>query len=236
MVLKSSARRRKDFGVLKIVVFDSGYGGEFFADRLATELPVVEILRVINWRDADELLTSPHAARKIARDSLKPYIGRVDLIIFANYLLSLTSLKYFQRKFKNQKFLGLGLKTPDAFIKYDTLILSTKAVSRTINFHNYLFHLNRNIKILNLDTWPAKIDDGELTVAEIQNTFELLLAGHPSFRPREIILASSQFSDIKPGLKKIFGQSLKIYDGFDDTIRCACKTLGIRGGVGKKLK
>ena len=70
--------------MLKIVIFDSGYGGEFFADRLKAELPIVEIIRVIDWRNAEKILSSPRDARNIARDSLRPYIGKVDLIIFAN--------------------------------------------------------------------------------------------------------------------------------------------------------
>ena len=222
--------------MLKIVVFDSGYGGEFFADCLAEELPIVEILRVINWREADKILLSPHTARKVAIESLRPYIGKVDLIIFANYLLSLTSLKYFQRKFKNQKFLGLSLKDPDTFIKQDTLILSTKAVTKTISYGNFVFRLKRDVKTLNLDSWPAKIDDGELNFTEIRQTLDKFLIKFPKFRPSEVILASSQFNDIKKELKKFFGQSLKIYDGFDDTIRRVSKTLNIRGRVGKKIK
>ena len=222
--------------MLKIVVFDSGYGGEFFADQLAAELPAVQIIRVINWREADKIISNPHSARKIALESLRLYIGRVDLIIFANYLLSLTSLKYFQHKFKNQKFLGLGLKVPDTFIRHDVLILSTKAVSKTINFYNFLFHLKRKTKVLNLDSWPTKIDDGELTATEIRYTLELFLAKTSGFNPREIILASSQFDDIKTELKEYFGSSLKIYDGFNDAIRRAGKLLRIRGGLGKKPK
>ncbi len=222
--------------MLKIVVFDSGYGGEFFADRLAEELPVVEILRVINWREADKILLNSHTARKVAMDSLRPYIGKVDLIIFANYLLSLTSLKYFQRKFKNQKFLGFSLKEPDTFIKHDTLILSTRAVTKTISYGNFVFRLKRNIKTLNLDSWPAKIDDGELKFNEICQTLNKFLANFPKFKPSEIILASSQFNDIKTELKKFFGQNLRIYDCFDDTIRKTSKILNIRGGVGKKTR
>ncbi len=220
--------------MLKIVVFDSGYGGEFFADRLDETLSIVEVIRVINWREADEILTNPRAARQIAIKSLRPYVGKVDLIIFANYLLSLTSLKYFQRKFSDQRFLGLELKMPDTFIKRDVLVLSTKAVSKTINFRNFLFRLKRNIKVLNLDTWPSKIDDGELTSEEINHTLKLFLAKTSNFEPQEIILASSQFNDIKSELKAFFGQSLKIYDGFDDAIRQASKILKLRGGVGKK--
>lgn len=221
--------------MLKIVVFDSGYGGEFFADCLAEELPIVEILRVINWREADKILSNSRTARKVAMDSLRPYIGKVDLIIFANYLLSLTSLKYFQRKFKNQKFLGLSLKEPDTFIRRDTLILSTKAVTKTMGYGNFVFRLKRDVKTLNLDSWPAKIDDGELDFVEIRQTLNKFLIDFPKFKPSEVILASSQFNDIKTELKKFFGQNLRIYDGFEETIRKTSKVLNIRGRVGKKI-
>lgn len=221
--------------MLKIVVFDSGYGGEFFADCLAEELPIVEILRVINWREADKILSNSRTARKVAMDSLRPYIGKVDLIIFANYLLSLTSLKYFQRKFKNQKFLGLSLKEPDTFIRRDTLILSTKAVTRTMGYGNFVFRLKRDVKTLNLDSWPAKIDDGELDFVEIRQTLNKFLIDFPKFKPSEVILASSQFNDIKTELKKFFGQNLRIYDGFEEAIRKTSKVLNIRGRVGKKI-
>ncbi len=220
--------------MLKIVVFDSGYGGEFFADQLEEELPVAEVLRVINWREADKILSNPRSARQIAETSIRPYIGRVDLIIFANYLLALSSLKYFKNKYQNQKFLGLELKSPDTFIKRDVLILSTSAVSKTTGYHKFIFQIKRKTKTLNLDSWPAKIDDGELTFTEIKQTIQIFLSKCPKFNPQEIVLASSQFNDIKTELKKLFGQNLKIYESFDDTIRKTCKLLNIRGGTGKK--
>ena len=220
--------------MLKVVIFDSGYGGEFFADQLKEELPILEILRVINWREADKILLNPRTARQVAEDSLRPYIGKVDLIIFANYLLSLTSLKYFKHKYKNQKFLGFKLKFPDTFVKRDVLILSTSAVSKTISYRNFLLRIKRKTRTLNLDSWPAKIDDGELSSTEIKTIIRSFLVYHPGFDPKEIILASSQFNDIKSELKSIFGQSLKIYDSFNDTIRDACKILSVRGGTGKK--
>ena len=78
------------FLMLKIVIFDSGYGGEFFADRLEETFPIVEVIRVINWREAEKILMSPRTAREVAEESLRPYIGKVDLIIFAKLLYFLT--------------------------------------------------------------------------------------------------------------------------------------------------
>ena len=52
--------------MLKVVIFDSGYGGEFFADKLEEEVPVIEVVRVIDWRNASQILSGPRSARKAA--------------------------------------------------------------------------------------------------------------------------------------------------------------------------
>ena len=88
--------------MIKVIVFDSGYGGELFADLLEESIPILEVIRVIDWRNADKILSSAKTARKIAETALRPYLGKVDLIIFANYLLTITSLKYFSHKYKEQ--------------------------------------------------------------------------------------------------------------------------------------
>ena len=219
--------------MLKIVIFDSGYGGESFADCLEEKLPVVEVIRVIDWRNTDKLLANPKSARKVAEDALRPYLGKVDLIIFANYLLSLTSLKYFQRKYKNQKFLGFNLEEPSTFIKYDTLILTTKAVAKTINYHNFVFRMKRKIKTLTLDDWVPKIDDGELKFDEIRETILRSFVG-TDFYPKEVILGCTQFSDIKNELHKALGGNVRIYDDTADVMRRTHKILNLRGGAGKR--
>lgn len=219
--------------MLKIVIFDSGYGGEFFADRLEEELPIVEVIRVIDWRNADKILNNPKEARRIAREDLRPYIGKVDLIIFANYLLTATSLKFFRRKYKNQRFLGLNLKKPNTPLKENVIILTTKALTKTINYYNFILHLRHKSKTITLDSWPALIDDGELSCLAIKE----VLYPYIDYKnqSQEVFLFCSQFYDIKSDLNKLFGYSLKIHDGFDDTIREVSKTLRIKGGA-KKLK
>ena len=221
--------------MLKIVVFDCGYGGELFANRLEESLPVVEIIRVIDWRHADEIQSSPKRARDCAQAALRPYIGRVDLIVFANHLLSATSLKYFRRKYKTQKFLGFHLKMPDTYIKHDVLVLATKPLTKTIAYRNFLFRSKRKTKTFTPDTWPAKIDDGLLTESEIQAELSNI-NDNSKFNPREAILACSQFSDIKSELRNVLGHNLRIYDSFDETIYWIYKILKIRGGAIKKNK
>lgn len=219
--------------MLKVVVFDSGYGGELFADYLQENLPIIQIIQVIDWRNAERIMSKSKDARKFAEAALAPYFGRVDLIIFANHLLTITSLKYFRHKFKNQKFLGLDLKHPDNSVERDTLILTTKAVTKTINYHNFLFRLKRYTKTITLDPWLAKIDNDELTDSEVVNALKMFSIKE-KIRPKDVILACSHFNDLKPELRICFGGNLKIYDSFDDAYRKTCKVLKLRGGAGKK--
>lgn len=219
--------------MLKVVIYDCGYGGELLADWLEAELPILEIIRVIDWRSAHKMQSSSKDARRIAEADLRPYVGRVDLIILANHLLAITSLKYFRRKYKTQHFIGFNLKKPTSPPKDSSIILTTKAVTRTVNYYNFILHLRRKTKTVILDTWPAKIDDGELTMQEIKETLgHLVMQGKHT---QEIFLICSQFRDIKQELISIFGRSLKIHDGFNEILRETCKTLRIRGAL-KKLK
>lgn len=219
--------------MLKVVIFDSGYGGENIADQLAEEIPVIEIIRVIDWRHAKEIQSSAKDARYFAEEALRPYIGKVDLIIFANYLLSITSLKYFKRKYEKQKFLGLGLERPCSFVKKDTLILTTRAVAKTFTFRSFTFTLRNSPKILILEDWPARIDDGELPFDEIKKVIQQNLS-IPDDSPVDIILACSQFIDIRSELEKTTKGNVQICDGTREVFSAIYKKLRLRGGSGRK--
>lgn len=217
--------------MLKVVVYDCCYGGEFFADRLESELPVMEVIRVIDWRCADKIQSNPKAAREIAKNDLLPYIGHVDLIILANHLLTLTSLKYFRRKYKNQRFVGLNLRKPTSPPKKNAVILTTKAVTRTIGYYGFKFRLRNKTTTVTLDNWLSKIDDGELTKQEIKDTLDHFITY--GTRSQEIFLGCSQFFELKPEISEMFGRNIKIHDGFSDAYKEICRTLQIRGAKKK---
>lgn len=213
--------------MLKIVVFDSGYGGELFADKLEEEIPVVEVIRVIDWRNAEEILKNPRRARKAAKEALRPYLGKVDLIIFANQLLTLTSLRYFRRKYKKQAFVGLGLERPRK-VKEQTVVLTTRAVCRTMNYQHYLLKVKGKIATVCLDTWPEMIDDGELTDSDVNKMAGECLAGLKK-KPGRVVLACSHFCDIKDGIRRTFGHNVNICDDVEETIREVYLALNLRG-------
>ena len=212
--------------MLKIVVFDSGYGGEFFADYLQEKLPIVEIIRVIDWRNADKILKNPKSARNAAKEALRPYIGKVDLIIFANYLLSTTSLKYFRRRYKDQKFTGFTFRPKRIAVKKRTLVVATSPITRNLSYA--VFAHRAKAKTICFDSWPLLIDDGELTLETMHQDLEASLTSIRDFSPEQILLACGQFTELTDEFRKAFGHNVRIVDGFDDVIESACRILGLK--------
>ena len=215
------------FLMIKIVIFDSGYGGELLADYLELELPVMDIIRVIDWRHAEQIQNHPKLARHLAEQALRPYLNKVDLIIFSNYLVSATSLHYFRRKYKNQSFLGIKLQHPATF-KRTTHIFTTKALTKTLRYKKFVRQIKGQTVVL--DDWPLLIDDGELGHGKIRRDLEVISKD----KPTQIILACSQFAELKDELRRLYGQNLKLIDNFDEVLREVCHTLRIRGGLKKQ--
>ncbi len=87
----------------KIVVFDSGWGGELVADYLMRELSVVEVIRVIDWAHRAYRGLEPNF--EITVDLLRPYIGNVDLIVLGGYAVGMM-LGDLERTFPAQAFVA----------------------------------------------------------------------------------------------------------------------------------
>lgn len=211
--------------MLKIAVFDTGYGGELFADRLEQELPIVEVIRIIAWRNAKRIEEHPFTARKLAEESLRPYIGNVDLLVIANYQIAATSLSYFRRKYPKQKFVGFTLR-PKRIVKRPTIILTTKSTTKNLAYFSTAHSLKA--KTICLDRWPTLIDDGELTDDNFRTDLEPALQHLGNRKSYQIFLACSQFTDCIPKFRQVFGHNARIVDSFDHTMDEAYHALGIR--------
>lgn len=94
--------------MLKIVVFDSGWGGELVANYLESELNVVEVVRLIDWHNAPYSGRSRDEICRLTEQNIVPYIGKVDAIILGGYATSL-ALDDLQQKYPEQQFIGMGI-------------------------------------------------------------------------------------------------------------------------------
>lgn len=210
----------------KIVVYDSGMGGEMFSDYLEEELPIFEVIRVIDWRHAEELSEKRFRARRIVEESLRPYIGKVDLIILANHYLSIIGLSYLRHKFPKQNFAGFELPKPHT--RRRSCILTTSSVSRTFTFRIYLRRLKRTSLTVILDDYPQRIDDDIIPKSEL-NTKIVQPSKRLKSTPPEFILACAHFSSLKKPLRELYEQNIAITDSYHIACKTICKILKIRG-------
>ncbi len=75
--------------MLKIAVFGAGRGGEAVAKYLSTELNTVEVIEVIDWSNLGVTYRDQKEMYRAACYFLTPYIGKVDLVVLADYTMSL---------------------------------------------------------------------------------------------------------------------------------------------------
>ncbi len=102
--------------MLKVVVFDSGWGGELVADFLMEELTTVEVVRAIDWTHAPYCGKSVDEICALAEAVLARHIGEADVIVLGGYAVSL-ALDFLREKYPGQKFVGMG-------INYDKVLSS----------------------------------------------------------------------------------------------------------------
>lgn len=215
--------------MLKVVVFDGGFGGELFADYIERELAVVDVIRVIVWRDLDKLTKNPKTARQVTETALARYIGRADVIVLANHLVSTLDLSYFRYKYPQQKFLGFSFPNPKT---KTAVILTTKALHSSSAYRAMVHKMKTKIKTVDCDDWVPLVDDAELTEDQVRHD----LADVKDFSPGSIVLAHTNFVDIKKMLIKVFGPHVRFEDGFKETFKNLVSVLGFRGLDGRKYE
>lgn len=112
--------------MLKIVVFDGGWGGEMVADYLEEELGVVEVVRVIDWKNVPYDNKNTEEVFRIVEDNLRVYIGKVDVIVLAGYAVSLVADRM-RRCYPEQKFVAMG-------VNYDLILRARTYPDKVVVF------------------------------------------------------------------------------------------------------
>ena len=213
--------------MLKIVVYDCGVGGVLFANYLQRELPVVEVIRLTDPQNSELSTSSRREARRNAEAALRPYIGKVDLIVLANHFLTITSLRYFRQKHPEQRFLGFALPSTSQNKNRRVLILTTPAVSRTLAFHVYTHRIRQKTTTLAHADLPARIDEARFSLEVINKKIVQPMSSR-KFDPKEIVLACSHFSALVHQLVRVYGKGIRIDDSYYETLRAIHRTLGIK--------
>lgn len=216
--------------MLKVVVFDSGWGGELFADYVEEEVPILEVIREIDWRNAPYSARSEEEIFTLTETAVRKYIGRVDVIVIAAYLMTAVTLEKLRRKYPEQKFLGFNLRLSKN-VGRKVIILAPAALVRTKSFAELSkSSVEQEICWAPCDGWEQLIDDGEMK----QEILEETLSGVD--KNSTVILGSTHYQDVKVELERIFGWQGSVVDDFRRMLTEVCMALKLRGLDGRRRK
>ena len=207
----------------KVVVFDCGVGGELFADYLEEELSVIDVIRVIDWRNAPYNAKSAVEICALSEAAVRPYIGRVDVIVLANFEATMWALAKLQTKYPEQCFVGMNLR----FLLRDqvakrVLVLTTGTVSGSKMFREARWKMwRKRMTIKKCEDWAKLIDEGEMDAGKI----EAELREYKEKKFDTVWLGCTHFRDVKPNIRKVC-RNWKIEDGFRATFEDVYTALG----------
>ena len=247
--------------MLKVVVFDGGWGGAIISSYLQRELQVLEVMRVIDWENAPYEDKSLTQVCQFSDACLQQYINKVDLIILGGYTVS-AALGFLQNKYPQQKFIGVD-------VNYHRILKSTTYPERITVFMNkslqktdFCENLRRNLPqsvltIPDCSGWEELANQGELSEevlrAELETYFEVkrkikqksLLEEFKQEQPQEekeliqsdvVLILNTNLWDNKEDFEEIFGYKVRVLDLRETLLRDTCEALRLLGVDGKRKK
>ncbi len=239
--------------MLKVVVFDSGWGGDFIADFLTAELSTVEIIRVIDWKHAPYDGRTLSDVYQLTRQSLKKYIHQVDLIVLAGYTVSLF-LRNLQEHYPEQKFVGVGINfyriLKSRNYPYHVTIMGNDLLPNSHFCDDVRQNLPYStIALPDCSHYEQLIDDGEMSLEilceDLQTYFQInpkYVNAHHDAVPTDLIesdivlLLNTHFWSIKDEIEEAFGYRVRVLDFRKKLLRDVCialNLLGVDGGPSK---
>lgn len=239
----------------KIVVFDSGWGGEMVADFLAHELQTIEVIRVIDWRNAPYGNKNYQLVFQLVEEGIKPYLNRVDAIVLGGYACSVV-YPGLQRKFPDQNFVPMQVDffrlLQSRSSNKNICALMNKVTAKSEINHELRQKLpNSNIIIPDSCNWDQLIDDGEMQsqimVSELGKHFILRNGANlsqssntepdlsqPAMRADVVLLMDTHLWDVKSEIERLFGWGTRVLDSKNKLLHDVCAALKLRGVDGKR--
>lgn len=223
--------------MLKVVVMDSGWGGEMVANYIEEELAILEVIRVIDWRNAPYAGKSRMEILRCIETALRPYLGRADAVVLAGFMPSLV-VDALRRRHPGVKFVDFnldklritGVPVKKVMILADSR-LREMAEYKELRWRAWLW--TTEIMEPDCDAWRRMIDEGEMNKEFLRRELAPYLEGE---RVDVLLVANTHFWDIKRELVEILKWQVRVVDYRQGILRELCKALRLRGVDGRRAK
>lgn len=216
--------------MLKIVVFDPGWGGELIGDFIEEELPV-EVIRIIDFKHAPYADKSRAEILQLTDEAVRPWVNEVDVIVLASSEVALLTQEYLEQKYPEQKFVSYGRGLDELIGKIDkALILTTKGARKTKKYQEMKAGCQGSLLVEpDCDKWEELVDDGMMTDEIIKDTVR-------GFEGGTIVIHCAGFLDVEDNLKRIFRWRADVINFKKVMMRDLCAALELQGKDGRIRK
>ena len=214
------------------MIFDTGVGGELFADFVENELAIVDVVRELHY----ELNTNYSLGdlRVMIEAALLRHIGKADVIVIASYELTLAALTFLQRKYPYQKFVGFQPRLSDRLDRLPNgkrvMMLASGIVQRSAAYARELESLER------FEVIESEHDDWAEVEAGMASAEDLRKERRRTGTVDAILMYCTDYRYMKKTFEKIYGWNVKIIDDYDGVFRDTCLALGLRGVDGGRKR
>lgn len=234
--------------MLKIVVYDGGWGGNIVASFLRKEIQTVEIIKVIDWAHAPYETKTITEICFLAERCLRTYLGKVDLIVMAGYSAALAA-DYLRQRYQGQKIVSVGInyyqilhakQYPDRI----TLLMNNNLLQSTWREEICRRLPYSILTIPDCSGWEHLINEGELTpeimIEELSPYFELRgtrTNTHKKLIGSDVVLIlNTHLWDLKEEIEHIFGYRVRVLDFRRKLLHDVCLALELLGVDGRRSK
>lgn len=195
--------KSREIKMLKVVVFDSGWGGDIVAQDLEDNLAVVEVIRVIDWKNAPYADKSRRKICRLTESALRPYIGEVDVIVIASFE-AMCAAKFLKARFPYQKF--VTMRWPREWLsgrrQHTIMVLTGEKVKHSWDYYLWKRQF-KSKKIIEpaCEHWTPLIDEGTFTPQFLQRE----LAFYKNAKIDTIVLGNTHFWDLQSQIENALG-------------------------------
>ena len=226
-----------EFLMLKVAVVDSGWGGEMVADYIEYELAVIEVIRVIDWRNAPYAGKTRMEILRCIEQALRPYWRRVDAVVLGGFVPSLVvdalrtrhpAMKFVALELKNSKIVGKSVKK--------VMILAdewTRGLSEYEDLRWQAWLKAAEVVEPNCKGWTEMIDEGEMNYEFLERALKPYLGDG---RMDALIIANTHYWDIRKDLLRILRWRARVVDQREALLHDLCRALRLRGVDGRRRR
>ena len=215
--------------MLKIAVVDCGLGGEKFARCIEEQNAAVEVIRVIDWNPPKPYAKmNRRELRARVEAQIRPYVGRVKLIVLWTNFVATSCLGYFRKKFPEQNFCGAQIQLNSGRTE-KVVVLTSRAMKRSAKYREFRRSVPGKVMEVCCEDWLVPVNTGEITDAKMLAGLQRAVR----FGPGLVILGCSFLVFEERVIREAFGEDVTIDNGLAAGYCEVCRGLGLLGVDGR---